>query len=149
MADRTLQRLIFVGCRELGIDDETRRDLQVAMTGKASLSEMSDVEMRAVLDGLKARGFRPETSAATGRKRPAAPRPDLRYIHVLWALLAKRGALSQPGRRGLNAFVRERFQSKWGAVPLDIDMLTDAGQIADVTTALKAMCKRVGIPTER
>ena len=140
-----LIRKVHVGCKALGLDTETRHALQEQATGKASLSAMSEAELKVVLKALENRGFKPK---ATGRK-PAAPRGDLRYCHKLWSLLGEAGALKKPGRAGLNAFVRARFEKCWGSVPADIDMLTDWGQIADVVDALKAMCRRAGVEVAR
>ena len=143
---RALQRLIHVGCRELGLDSETRHDIQLAVTGKPSMSDMSEAELTAVVDHLKANGF---TVAAKGGFRKSAPRADLRYVHVLWRLLSDAGVVKVKGRKGLNAFVRSRFEGHWKSVPIDIDSLRDAGQINDVTRALKDWCHREGIGTER
>lgn len=140
-----LLKTIHVACRQLGLDGETRRDLQLLVTGKASLTDMTAAEHLQVLAALKARGFKAGfKGAAKGRRAPAS-RADLRYVHVLWGLLEKAGALKRPGRDGLNAFVRTRFEGKWQSVPIDIDALRDAGQINDVTRALKDMCKRAGV----
>lgn len=139
-----LIRKVHVACRQLGLDGETRRDLQEQVTGKASLTEMSEADMKRLLKALENRGFKPQ---AKGRHAPA-PRADLRFVHKLWSLLTEAGAVRQPGRAGLNAFVRTRFGKVWGSVPADIDMLTDWGQIADVVDALKAMCKRAGVKLE-
>lgn len=136
-----LIRKVQVGCRQLGLDTETRHDLQRQVTGKASLSAMTEVELKAVLKALENRGFKPTARGP----RPVAPRADLRFVHKLWALLGKAGALKQPGRAGLNAFIRARFGAHWGSVPADIDMLRDWGQIRDVIDALKAMCQRAGV----
>ena len=136
-----LIRKVHVGCRQLGLDTETRHDLQRQVTGKDSLSAMSEPELKAVLKALENRGFKP---AAKGRHKPA-PRADLRYVHKLWTLLGQAGALRQPGRAGLNAFLRARFGKSWGSVPADIDMLREAAQIADLIDALKAMCRRAGV----
>ena len=145
-----LRKTIFVACRQLGIDSDTRRDLQLVATGKASMSDMNEAELNKLLDQLKERGFEPSFKAASkGRFKKAAPRADLRYVHVLWGLLGEAGKLKKPGRAGLNAFIRARFEGKWQSVPIDIDALQDAGQINDVTRALKDWCKREGIPTER
>jgi len=141
---RALQRTIHVACKDLGLDDDARRDLQLAATGKASMKDMSEADLRLVIDRLKASGFK-----VSPKPRKAAPRADLRYVHVLWGLLGRAGKLKSPGRDGLNAFVRTRFEGKWQSVPIDIDALRDAGQINDVTRALKDWCKRSGIPTER
>ncbi|WP_323036229.1 regulatory protein GemA [Pararhodobacter sp.] len=140
-----LIRKVHVGCKQLGLDTETRHDLQAQVTGKASLSAMTEPELKAMLKALENRGFKP---TATGRK-PAAPRADLRFVHKLWSMLGEAGALREPGRRGLNAFVRARFGASWGSVPADIDMLTEWAQIADVIDALKAMCKRAGVDVEK
>lgn len=151
-ATLNLKRMIHVGCRELGLDDDTRHDLQLVATGKASMADMTEAELRAVIDALKARGFKPYgntfyTSRKDGRPRghERAPRADLRFIHVMWTRLGQAGALKKPGRTGLNAFIRSSFESTWQSVPIDIDALRDPGQIDDVVQALKAMCRRAGV----
>jgi phage gp16-like protein len=142
---RALQKLVHVGCRELGIDAETRHDLQLMVTGKESLSDMTEADLTKVIDALKARGFRPQAGGAARVKRPAAARGDVRFAHVLWGKLARAGAVDRRGVAGLNAFLRARFADKWGAAPIDIDAMQDAKQIAAVIEALKAMCLRAGI----
>lgn len=148
-AARNLQRQIHVGCKQLGIDADSRHDLQLLVTGKASMADMTDAELRKVVEELENRGFKAGYKGSEKTRRAPAPRGDLRYVHVLWGLLGKAGKLERPGREGLNAFVRSRFEGKWQSVPIDIDALREAGQINDVTRALKAMCKRHGIETER
>ena len=60
-----IRRSIFGECRRRGIDQETRHALQVRVTGKSSLTEMNEAEMRRVLSELQGgrRQFR-----AGGRK---------------------------------------------------------------------------------
>lgn len=135
---RRLQQMIHVGCRELGLDAEARRDLQLAATGKASMRDMTEADLQLVVDRLKSDGFKAKGSG----KRKAAPRADLRLVHVLWGKLGAAGALREPGRAGLNAFIRKRFGDAWGSVPADIDMLRDADQIDAVVQALKVWGKR-------
>lgn len=142
-----LRRTIHAASREIGLDADTRRALQLVVTGKASTAEMSEAEMQAVVDALQARGWRPKRKGA-GR-RPAAPRADLRLIHVLWGLLGRAGKLETPGREGLNAFVRRRFGDAWGSVPADVDMLREHAQIDAVIQALRAWCDREGVETHR
>lgn len=140
-----LKRKIHVACRELRLDNDARRDLQLAATGKSSMTDMNEADLKQVLKRLEADGFKPKKST----RRPTASRADLRYVHVLWRLLGEAGQLKLPGRDGLNAFIRSRFEGKWKSVPIDVDSLRDAGQINDVTRALKDWCKRVDIKTER
>jgi len=142
-----LRKTIFAGCRELGIDDETRRELQRLATGKDSLADMGEADLRLVVDQLKARGWAPH---GRGRRRHRmAPRGDLRLIHVLWGALGRAGKLDNPTRAGLNAFVRRRFGPHWGSVPADIDMLRDHDKIDAVIQALRAWCDREGVALDR
>lgn len=139
MSIATLRKKVFVGCRQLGLDEDTRRELQIIATGKASMKDMTEADLKEVVKALENRGFNP-----SGRK-PMADRADLRLIHVLWKKLGEAGALERPGREGLNAFIRSKFGDAWGSVPADVDMLRDHKQIAQVSEALKAWGKRVGI----
>ena len=50
-----IRRAIFARCREEGIDDAARRDVQLRATGKASLKDMSPAEMEKVLRALGGR----------------------------------------------------------------------------------------------
>lgn len=145
MADRALQRMIHVGCKELGIDAETRHDLQLVVTGKASMSDMTDRELRKMVDALKERGFRPFEGRRPKKGRPQADRADVRFCHVMWRLLHEKGAVNVGGAKGLNAFIRARFEKKWGSVPIDIDTMQEWSEISDIVDALKAMCRRNGI----
>jgi hypothetical protein len=140
-----LQRLIHAGARALGLDEDGRHALQQAATGKASLTEMTVDELRAVLSRMSAAGFDP----AARRRRPRAPRADLRLVHVLWRRLGEAGLLERAGREGLNAFVRARFGRAWGAEPADIDMVRDHAQIEAVIRALKEIGRRGGLDLER
>jgi len=140
----SLKRLIHVGCRELGLDQDSRHALQVAETGKASMSDMTEDELNKIIIRLKADGFKPY-ARKTNKRRATAPRADLRLCHVLWAKLGEVGALERPGRAGLNAFIRAQFGDTWHAVPADIDMLRDHKKIDAVIQALKAWGKREDI----
>ena len=141
---RALQKLVHVGCRELGIDGETRRDLQLVVTGKASMHDMDEADLNKMVTALKERGFKPNAGGAR-KQRPAAKRGDVRFAHVLWGKLHKAGAVTQGGAKGLNAFIRARFAGSWGAAIFDIDAMQDHRQIATVIEALKGMCARAGI----
>lgn len=143
---RHLQKTIHAACRELGLDADTRHDLQLAACGKASMRDMTEADLRGVLSALRERGYSPKQGRA---RRPAASRADIRLIHVLWRKLAEAGAVRRPGRDGLNAFIRARFEARWGTVPLDVDQMREWRQIDAVIQALKAMCERHGVRVEQ
>ncbi len=140
-----LMKTIHVACRDLGLDNDTRRALQLQVTGKASLTAMTDSEQLKVLDALKSKGFSTARSGKAKGYRKAAQRGDVRFCHVLWGKLSAAGIVTTPGAKGLNSFMRVRFEAAWGAAPIDIDAMADAKQIATILEALKAMCARVGI----
>lgn len=140
---RALQQTIHVACRELGLDGDDRRALQLEVCGKTSMSEMGEDDLKKVLARLKRDGFKPRSNGAP--KHKLAARSDLRLVHVLWKKLGEKGVLDRPGRDGLNAFVRASFGDAWGSVPLDIDTLTDADKINAVVRSLKAWGKRADI----
>ena len=140
--NRSLQRLIFAACRQLGLDDDARRDLQVSVTGKSSLRDMSDGELKLVVNRLKEDGF---TDTPRNPRHKPAPRNDLRMIHVIWRKLGQAGVLRDPSRAGLNRFIRARFEKTWGSVPADVDMLREWKLIDDVIQALKSWGQRAEI----
>ena len=140
---RALQKTIHVACRELGLDNDARRDLQLAATGKASMRDMDEGDLKLVITRLKEAGFKDNRRRPT--KHKAAPRADLRLVHVLWKKLGDAGHLDRPGRAGLNAFIRSQFGETWQSVPADVDMLRDWKQIDAVINALVSWGKRAGI----
>lgn len=153
MTASNLRKMIHTACRQLGLDEDMRRDLQLIATGKASMADMTDADLLQVVEALKQRGFNASGNSYyssrkgtfKGRSNVQAGRADVRFIHVLWGQLGKAGKLKSPDRAGLNAFIRSRFSSTWDAIPLDVDALQDAKQINAVIRALKDMCKREGI----
>lgn len=134
-----LIRTIQVGCKQLGIDQDTRKALQLQVVGKDSLADMTEAERKRVLEELKKLGFKPTSK---GGKHRRAPRADIRLIHVLWAALGNAGKLKDPTRKGLNAFIQKRFGKAWGFVPVDVDQLGENKQINDVLKALKDWVRR-------
>jgi phage gp16-like protein len=140
---RSLQRQIHVACRQLNLTQQNRRELQLAVCGKSSMTDMSASDLHSVLKRLKADGFKPDFKGH--KKHPPAPRADLKVIHVLWRKLGDAGALRKPGRAGLNTFIRARFGNAWGSVPADVDMLRDWKQIDQIIQALKSWGERVDI----
>jgi len=140
---RALQQTIHVACRELGLDQDARRSLQLEVCGKTSMRDMTVDDLNAVLSRLKKDGFKTRSNGAP--KHKLAPRKDLALVHVLWRKLGEAGVLERPGRDGLNAFVRAQFGDKWASVPLDIDTLRDPDQINAVIRSLKAWGKRAEI----
>ena len=146
MTARILQKQVHVACRDLGLDNDARRDLQLVACGKESMRDMDEADLRKVVDHLKSKGWKSGFKRdVKGSFKKAAPRADLRLVHVLWSKLGEAGELRDPTRKGLNSFVRTRFGEAWKSVPADVDMLRDPKQIEAVVRALKSWGKRAEI----
>lgn len=78
------KRAIFAACKHLAIDEDERRQVQLRVVGKASLSDMTLPELDDLLDHLnvKARGGYPGTPANLEREP---------YLQKIEALLADMG----------------------------------------------------------
>lgn len=140
---RALQQKIHVGCRQLGMDADARRALQLAVTGKHSMKDMDHAELLMLIKRLNSDGFKPSSKGA--KKHKTASRPDLRLVHVLWRKLGEAGELRDPSRAGLNKFIQARFGKVWGSVPADVDMLRQWPQIDAVIQALNSWGARADI----
>jgi phage gp16-like protein len=82
MERRRLIAAVHAGARALGLDDESRRALQIRLTGHASCADMSEQELRLVLDYLRRAGFRP--------RRPAPAEDRAPLVRKVYALLGDR-----------------------------------------------------------
>ncbi|ATF00765.1 Mu-like prophage protein gp16 [Phaeobacter gallaeciensis] len=150
MNARQLQKQIHVACRDLGLDADARHDIQIAACGKASMRDMTAADLKLVVNHLKERGWNGAVKQGVKRRgHKAAPRADLRLVHVLWRLLGEAGALRDPSRAGLNKFIRVRFEGTWKSVPIDVDTLRDHTQISQIINALKDWCAREGVELNR
>ena len=88
-----LRRAIFGECRRRGIDQETRHALQVRVTGKSSLTQMDEAEMRRVLRELQGgqqrrpgpRGGPRRDGAGESKPREVLPTgPHRSKLRALW-----------------------------------------------------------------
>lgn len=141
---RVLQGRIFGACKALGLDKDTRHDLQMRVTGKSSTTKMTAADMQMVVDELNAQG----AQAAKRKKYPEAERPDQKFVIVLWRLLAEAGVVDRQ-RAALRKFISsQNFQAKYGDAETDPNMLS-AERCYDVIEALKAVARRHNVKVDR
>ena len=110
-ARQRLIRLIHVGKRELGLDDDVYRALLMGSVQKDSTSAMSVPELERVLERMKRSGFkvrvksaRPPAQSRPGR--PLAQYPEARKVRALWLFLHQLGAVKHPSEEALAAYVK-------------------------------------------
>lgn len=88
---------VRAACRRLGLDDDARRDMQVGVVGKASMTDMTLDELGTLLDRLN-----------KDWKGPAGHRAHVGKIRALWWTLYWLAAVEEPNDRAIDAFVRRQ-----------------------------------------
>ncbi|OOF59312.1 gp16 family protein [Rodentibacter myodis] len=84
---KSLVTKIHIGKTQLGMDDETYRQLLINTTGIASCSLMNEEQLQQVLNAMVKKGFKVRSKFWGNR---AAPREDKKiYLAKITALLAK------------------------------------------------------------
>lgn len=95
---------LHIAKKQLGLDDDTWRDLLERETGKRSSKEMSDGERGRVLDVLKQQGFKPAPKGSRkGLEGKYAPK-----LQALWIAGYNLGLIRNKDDAALLAFVKRQ-----------------------------------------
>jgi phage gp16-like protein len=135
---RVMIAKVHVAKKELGLLDDDYRAMLIRVTGKPSSAQCSPAELRALLDEMKAKGFK--AKPATGRRggaAAAADHPVARKARALWVSLHHLGAIANPSEQALEAFARRQLKVaklQWA----------DQAQGYKLIEALKAIGERNG-----
>jgi len=146
-ARQRLIRLIHVGKRELGLDDDIYRALLMGSVQKDSTSAMSVPELERVLAHMKKSGFtvrhkspkdRPRDSAHPpgGLSRNIAQDAQSKKIRALWLSMHEMGAVRDCSEAALGAYVKRITR-------LDALQWLDGDQASRVIETLKKWQVRV------
>lgn len=136
-----LIRLIHVGKRELGLDDETYRTLLSGCVQKDSTSTMSVPELERILERMKHSGFkvRGKAPARPGSRpqpgRPLAQHPEAKKVRAIWLFLHQLGAVKNPAEAALAAYVKR-------IAKVDAIQWADSRQTAAIIETLKKWAMR-------
>lgn len=112
-----LIRLVQVGRRSLGLDDETYRELLAQQSGKRSAAELTPQELDKVLMAIKAAGFKPTVKhpAKGGKQKrlsPARGAPvktaEIGVIRAIWITMHRHGLLRDGSENALNHYVERQ-----------------------------------------
>lgn len=141
------RKALFAACRELGIDDETRKQIQLRVVGKDSTSGMSAGEIGLVLDELKqSHGWTPKRQPKRAGARPIAPGDQAAKIRALWLALYHLAEIEDPTEAAIDGFARRMTKNAPGRGGAGVDSLRwlDAAAANQVIKALRGWCDRVG-----
>lgn len=127
---------IHTGLRQLGIADDDKRDFYQRLTGKRSLTEMSQRDQDVVLGELRRLGFKPSSKGAAKRIEG----PYAKKLQALWIAMWNLGLTRDRSDAALITFVRRQTR---------IDhtrFLRHPGDAAKVIEALKGwMAREAGV----
>lgn len=93
-----LIKLIHVGKRELGIDEDTYRDMLYEATGVSSCSNMTDEQLENVLRFFKSKGFNIKTD------KPQTD-PQAEFIRSLWREMNTQGIIKSGTEESLRKYI--------------------------------------------
>jgi phage gp16-like protein len=123
---------IHTAARQLGLEEDDRRDLYQRVTGRRSLTEMSPRQQTAVLEELRRQGFKPAKTALQGR--------FARKLQALWIDAWQLGLVQDRRDSALIAFVKRQTGIE------HLNWVNDAGDAARVAEALKGwMTREAGV----
>lgn len=137
LSDRTRRiRLVQVGRRTLGLDEETYRDLLEQQSGKRSAAELTLQELDKVLIAMKAAGFkptvkRPVKGAASQRLSPVSGAlvrtGEIGVIRAVWITMHRHGLLRDGSETALNHYVeRQTVRINRGIGVAEVAWLSEA-----------------------
>jgi phage gp16-like protein len=95
---------IYVGCKQLGIDEEDRRDLFERLTKKRSLKQMTLVEIKQVEQELSRLGFK-KTSK---QPRKGFEGKFAKKLQALWIAAWNLGIVNNKSDQAMVAFVKRQ-----------------------------------------
>lgn len=96
---------IHVARKQLGLDDDTARDLYQRVTGKRSARDMSEAERQNVVEELRRQGFSKQVSKGRRKKLEGRFAPKLQ---ALWIAAWNLGIVENRADEALVAFVKRQ-----------------------------------------
>ena len=146
-----LIRLVQVGRRSLGLDEETYRALLVQQSGKRSAAALSIQELDKVLQAMKGAGFKPTVKRGVkgGKQKRLSPvsgtpvrTAEIGVIRAIWITMAKHGLLRDGSETALNHYVeRQTVRLNKGVGVAEVAWLSEA-LVYPVLESLKNWHKR-------
>ncbi|RUW41497.1 regulatory protein GemA [Mesorhizobium sp. M2A.F.Ca.ET.015.02.1.1] len=121
---------IHVANKQLGLDEDTARDLYQRVTGKRSLRQMSERELQLVVAAQRDAGFKPAEKGLQG--------PFAKKLQALWIAAWNLGIVRDRRDSALLAFVKRQTGIE------HTRFLLDAEDAAKAVDALKAWIAREG-----
>ena len=111
-----LKAQIHIAKYQLGMDDDTYREVLKSATGKTSSAQMGVVELHKALQAFKDRGFKSRPpKQKTAQKKPAGPYGLLQRIKDQWRAMSEQGILRDGSDAALRSYVSRQTAGRFAA----------------------------------
>lgn len=104
---------VKIGQKQLGLDDDTYRDLLETVTGKRSASKLKVWELENVVKRLTEAGFKPSGPKRAGTRKQADDNQS-KKIRSLWIQLHNAKKVRDPSEKALINWVKGQFKNSKG-----------------------------------
>ncbi len=102
---KILTTKIHVAKAQLHLDETTYRQLLNRVTGKTSCVHMNVSELAAVMEEMKAKGFKPRTKSSR-RLSPKSKGGTVDKIRAIWITMAKQNFVRDGSEAALDAYIK-------------------------------------------
>lgn len=134
-------RAVHAACRAQGIDDDTRKAIQVQVTGKASLKDMSALDLSDLLNHLNKRAKGKQGNEWSFVFKLSAERQS--YAKKIYRLAERIGAMQSPAVPVMSKAYIEGVAGQMRGCDQPLEFC-DASQLHKIVQALEVFVKRHG-----
>ncbi|WP_421195295.1 gp16 family protein [Aeromonas jandaei] len=139
---KRLLKIVQVGRRELGLDEEEYRAMLESVTGARSAKGLSAAKLEAVITAMKGLGFKVKGGAqVNGRRSPPSSAkvqaPEVRKLRAIWITMFNDGLLQDGSEDALGSFIRRMTANANGGIGVNRAEWLTSAQAERVLEALK------------
>lgn len=139
---KRLLKIVQVGRRELGLDEEDYRCLLESVTGARSAKGLSAAKLEAVITAMKGLGFKVKVGAqVAGRRSPPSSvkvqAPEVRKIRAIWITMYNDGFVRDGSDDALGSYIKRMTANANGGAGISRPEWLTSAQAERVLEALK------------
>ncbi|MEH8118455.1 regulatory protein GemA [Aeromonas allosaccharophila] len=139
---KRLLKIVQVGRRELGLDEEDYRAMLESVTGARSAKGLSAAKLDAVITAMKGLGFKVKGGAqVNGRRSPPSSAkvqaPEVRKVRAIWITMYNDGFVRDGSDDALGSYIKRMTASANGGAGISRPEWLTSVQAERVLEALK------------
>lgn len=139
---KRLLKIVQVGRRELGLDEEDYRALLESVTGARSAKGLNAAKLEAVITAMKGLGFKVKGGAqVNGRRSPPSSAkvqaPEVRKVRAIWITMYNDGFVRDGSDDALGSYIKRMTANANGGAGISRPEWLTSSQAERVLEALK------------